>query len=45
MAGALEAFLDVCRAEGSVGVELRPGGAVFELRWHQPGGTSGTRPA
>lgn len=38
MAGALEAFLDVCRVEGRVQVEPRPGGAAFDLRWHPPGG-------
>jgi hypothetical protein len=37
MAGTLEAFLDVCQVEGTVRVELRPGGAAFELRWHKPG--------
>jgi hypothetical protein len=31
--GALEAFLDICRVEGEVEVEPRPGGAHFELRW------------
>jgi hypothetical protein len=36
MAGALEAFLDVCQVSGGVQVELRPGGGVFELRWHRP---------
>jgi hypothetical protein len=38
MAGALEAFLDVCRVDGSVQVELRPGGAAFLLRWRPPAG-------
>jgi hypothetical protein len=37
MAGALEAFLDVCEVEGSVQVEPRPGGAAFALRWRRPG--------
>jgi hypothetical protein len=40
MAGALEAFLDVCQAEGSVAVELRPGGAAFDLRWRKAGARS-----
>lgn len=38
MAGALEAFLDVCQVEGSVEVELRPGGAAFDLHWRKPAG-------
>jgi hypothetical protein len=41
MAGALEAFLDVCRVEGSVRVEPRPGGAAFELRWRPAGSPAG----
>jgi hypothetical protein len=41
MAGALEAFLDVCQVEGSVQVELRPGGAAFELRWWRAPGAAG----
>ncbi len=42
MAGALEAFLDVCQVEGSVQVEPCPGGAAFLLRWSRPtaGGAS-----
>lgn len=41
MAGALEAFLDVCQVEGRVDVELRPGGAAFDLHWRKPGGAPG----
>jgi hypothetical protein len=37
MAGALEAFLDVCQVEGAVEAELRPGGAAFLLRWSRAG--------
>lgn len=33
MAGALEAFLDVCQVDGGVEVEPRPGGAHFLVRW------------
>jgi hypothetical protein len=44
MAGALEAFLDVCEVEGRVDVELRPGGAAFDLRWRKPGAPGARRP-
>lgn len=44
MAGALEAFLDVCRVEGRVDVEPRPGGAAFVLRWHRPAGVGAPAP-
>jgi len=43
MAGALEAFLDVCQVEGGVRVEPRPGGAAFELRWRRPPPAPGVR--
>jgi hypothetical protein len=33
MAGALEAFLDVCRVDGSVTASPWPGGARFEVHW------------
>jgi hypothetical protein len=38
MAGALEAFLDICRVEGEVTVDPWPGGARFELHWRPRGG-------
>jgi hypothetical protein len=33
MAGALEAFLDICHAAGRVTVDPWPGGARFEVHW------------
>ncbi len=44
MAGALEAFLDVCLVEGRVEWEPRPGGAAFVLRWHRPAPGGGAGP-
>jgi hypothetical protein len=43
MGGALEAFLDVCQVEGRVDVELRPGGAAFNLHWRKPRSTPRAR--
>jgi hypothetical protein len=44
MAGALEAFLDVCQLEGHVDVELRPGGAAFQLHWRRASGAGSEAP-
>jgi hypothetical protein len=33
MAGALEAFLDLCHVDGTLTVAPWPGGARFELLW------------